>query len=235
MVFGGSPRLDITKGANMDGLITHVASDIETGANVAVKLEEEHGQFHETEVEFYKRLKNSQGIPKMHWSGKEGEFKAIVLEFLGPSLQDLHYYCGQQFSRKTVLMLADQLICRLRHIHSKNIIHCDIKPSNCLMGVGREGNTVYLTDFGISRQYEPDHDPATGNGGLIGTIVFASRNAQSGESSCSGHQKCHGANDWQNNPDETTWRALGTCSFICCEATCLGNPYPLQLLRQGPI
>ena len=50
------------------------------------------------------------GFPRMLWSGHEGHYNVMILDRLGPTLEDLFNYCGRKFSLKTVLMIADQAV-----------------------------------------------------------------------------------------------------------------------------
>lgn len=50
------------------------------------------------------------GIPRIKWFGVDGTENALVMDLLGPSLEDLFVYCGRKFSPKTVLLLADQMV-----------------------------------------------------------------------------------------------------------------------------
>ena len=47
------------------------------------------------------------GIPTIHWFGVEGDYNAMVMDLLGPSLEDTFNFCKRKFTVKTTLMIAD--------------------------------------------------------------------------------------------------------------------------------
>ncbi|KAG6466723.1 hypothetical protein ZIOFF_075452 [Zingiber officinale] len=105
------------------------------------------------ESKLYRILQGGTGIPNVRWFGIEGEYNVLVMDLLGPSLEDLFNFCSRKLSMKSVLMLADQMINRVEYLHSKSFLHRDIKPDNFLMGLGRRANQVYIIDFGLAKKY----------------------------------------------------------------------------------
>ncbi|KAG7239764.1 hypothetical protein INR49_028351 [Caranx melampygus] len=89
----------------------YLGTDISVGEEVAIKLEcvkTKHPQLH-IESKIYKMMQGGVGIPTIKWCGAEGDYNVMVMELLGPSLEDLFNFCSRKFSLKTVLLLADQM------------------------------------------------------------------------------------------------------------------------------
>lgn len=109
----------------------------------------------------------------------------MVIDILGPSLEDLFNYCGRKFSLKTTLMLVTQLVDRFRYIHRKTFVHRDIKPDNFLMGLGANSHVAYVVDYGLAKRfYDPrtrTHIPYRNDKSLTGTARYASIHAHLGE------------------------------------------------------
>ncbi|CAB1341893.1 unnamed protein product [Coregonus sp. 'balchen'] len=182
---GNKYRLGRKIGSGSFGDI-YLGANIATGEEVAIKLEcvkTKHPQLH-IESKFYKMMQGGVGIPSIKWCGAEGDYNVMVMELLGPSLEDLFNFCSRKFSLKTVLLLADQMISRIEYIHSKNFIHRDVKPDNFLMGLGKKGNLVYIIDFGLAKKYRDarthQHIPYRENKNLTGTARYASINTHLG-------------------------------------------------------
>ncbi|XP_020220552.1 casein kinase 1-like protein 3 isoform X2 [Cajanus cajan] len=184
-IVGGKYKLGRKIGSGSFGEI-YLATHIDTFEIVAVKIENSKTKHPQLlyEAKLYNILQGGSGIPNIKWSGVDGEDNVLVLDLLGPSLEDLFVYCGRKFSLKTVLMLADQMITRIEYAHSKGFLHRDIKPDNFLMGLGRKANQVYIIDFGLAKRYRDSttnrHIPYRENKNLTGTARYASCNTHLG-------------------------------------------------------
>ncbi|CAN4084795.1 unnamed protein product [Withania somnifera] len=151
---GNKFRLGRKIGSGSFGEI-YLGTTIQNNEEVAIKLENvktKHPQLL-YESKLYRILQGGTGIPNVRWFGVEGDYNVLVMDLLGPSLEDLFNFCSRKLSLKTVLMLADQMINRIEFVHSKSFLHRDIKPDNFLMGLGRRANQVYIIDFGLAKKY----------------------------------------------------------------------------------
>ena len=87
----------------------YIGLDVQTGKEVAVKFEQLNVRRPQVieEAKLLREFNGEAGFPKFLWYGKHEEFHIMVIELLGPSLEELFVYCGRKLSLKTVLLLGD--------------------------------------------------------------------------------------------------------------------------------
>jgi len=155
---------------------------------VAIKFEPRKAEAPQLrdECRSYRILAGCPGIPQIYHFGQEGLHNILVIDLLGPSLEDLFDMCGRKFAIKTVCMAARQMISRVQIIHEKNLIYRDIKPDNFLIGrPGTKGaNVIHVVDFGMAKQYRDpktkQHIPYRERKSLSGTARYMSINTHLG-------------------------------------------------------
>jgi len=155
---------------------------------VALKIEKYNNineQKLNKELYIYNKLKDIEGIPNIYnyIDYKEQKKSILVLEYLGPTLEQLFNFCNRKFTLKTNLLIIDQLITRLENIHCHGILHKDLKPENFLIGY-YDKNLIYLIDFGLSVNYINNrnfsHNIYNKNVSFAGTLRYSSINNHKG-------------------------------------------------------
>jgi len=153
------------------------------GNYYALKFEDRNGQnLLESEAAIMKYLEGPN-IPNVKSYGYSGKYNILVMELLDKSLEDL-FSKLKHFSLKTTCMLAVQMLTVLEFIHTRHIIHRDIKPDNFVMGLKKNSQTLYLLDFGLAKKYRSSTTliqyPMINKKKLTGTARYASINALRG-------------------------------------------------------
>ena len=152
----------------------------DSNQQVAIKFEKRSARCPQLRHEFkvYRELQGCTGIGRVMYFGTYRDCNVMVMELLGPSLEDLFNQCGRRFSLKTTLQLADQLLERAETLHENHLIHRDIKPANFVVSPGDTAAMVFCIDFGLSKRYRHPHTlqhiPYREGRSLTGTPRYAS-------------------------------------------------------------
>ena len=152
---------------------------------VAIKIQNKNANISQLEKEaYYQYLLKGIGVPKVLSFGRSGNNYILVETLLGKTLKQLFdLNKNPQSKMKDMCMAAIQIIDRIKFIHSKNIIHQDIKPENFLVG-NPNTSLIYIIDFGLSKKYRSSrtnkHIKFSKNKPFNGTFNFSSINSMKG-------------------------------------------------------
>ena len=101
------------------------------GVPVAIKFEPRKTEAPQLRDEYktYKILNGTPNIPYAYYFGQEGLHNILVIDLLGPSLEDLFDWCNRKFSVKTVVQVAVQMITLIEDLHAHDPVsytHLDV-------------------------------------------------------------------------------------------------------------
>ncbi|KAG8470303.1 hypothetical protein KFE25_008724 [Diacronema lutheri] len=181
----------------------YIGRNLLTGEHAAVKLEKARSgnstSWHQ-EVKMYRCVTPHPGVPALLWSGLASDGRrGIALELLGPSLDDLFNALQRTISIPTLCAVAVALIERVAWLHSRGIVHRDVKPQNFLCGrialddgegsawrphvaFSPSADDVFVVDFGLAKAFNTrsGHVQFKRHQGRAGTARYASINTHKG-------------------------------------------------------
>ena len=106
------------------------------------------------EAETLQRLGRHEQIPQLYaYFEEDGEF-FLVQEFIAGHLLSTELPPGSRMSESRVLRMVQELLLILQFVHSYNVIHRDVKPSNIIRR--HSDGKLVLIDFGTVKQVQAD-------------------------------------------------------------------------------
>lgn len=106
----------------------------------------------------------ARSVPRLlgyYDNDSERQQNFLVTSPLGPSLNELLLFCGNQLTLRTLSMLTLRLLDALEEIHERDVVHGNVSPTNIVTGDFRSSSgssSVYLINFAHARFFR---DPRT--------------------------------------------------------------------------
>lgn len=154
------------------------AHDRQTGDTVALKMLRDDiddlGSFPALRTQFINEARalaslSHSGVVKLYDASLEKAPIYFVMEYVESVTLKQYLTKKKILPQYEVIDFSMQILAALSHIHSKGIVHCDIKPHNILL---MKNGKIKITDFGIARMpgVIPDLPPDR----AVGTVYYVS-------------------------------------------------------------
>lgn len=121
------------------------------------------------EAENLSKLSHSK-IVKVFDVFDENGTSYYVMEFLTGQNLDEYIKSKECLKEDEAIKIIREVGSALSYMHSKKMLHLDIKPKNVMHG---DDNSNYLIDFGLSKQYTEDGEPESSTSIGLGTPGYA--------------------------------------------------------------
>ena len=134
--------------------IVYLAEDILAKRKVAIKILRDREYFNDQsdlirEIEFLASLKHSSIVTFYHHFF-DNSILHLVMEFCGGGSLDELIKTKSRLSINEAFKIASDICKVFEFIHSKNVVHSDIKPNNILIDTD---GTIKVADFGIANTH----------------------------------------------------------------------------------
>jgi hypothetical protein len=155
--------------------VVYKGTNLKNNTDIAIKLETKKAPINllknETNIMKYLYDHGSRSTPIVYWFGVDEHYNYLVMSHYNISLYD--YFQKYSVSQEKIDKIMCACIDILENIHTKYVIHRDIKPQNFMIS----NEEIYLIDFGFATFYvneKGDHLPKIEINNIVGTPKYVS-------------------------------------------------------------
>lgn len=148
-------RYTIVNVIGIGGMATvYGAYDQVTGRSVAIKMMNKRLEHNARQIKLFVNestalsLLSHPNIVQVYNTVITNSTKYIIMEYVEGITLKKHIDHRGALPEREVIYYASQILSALDYIHSKGIVHCDIKPQNIIL---LQNGSIKVADFGIAR------------------------------------------------------------------------------------
>ena len=179
-------RYTIVNVIGIGGMATvYGAYDQVTGRSVAIKMMSKKLEHNARQVRLFVNestalsLLSHPNIVQVYNTVFTNSTKYIIMEYVEGITLKKHIDHRGALPEREVLYYATQILSALDYIHSKDIVHCDIKPQNIIL---LQNGSIKVADFGIARLDAMLDNSKERSDVALGTVYYVSPEQAQGKS-----------------------------------------------------